>query len=316
MAALTASWPSGAAPVERLVITPSLVHLAPRASRQFKIEIARRPVTSVSWSVNDVAGGNAEFGRITSAGVYTAPSNAPTPHEIHIHAIVKQPHKIHAWATVLMSQGAPTYRLVSKWGEKGTGPGKFVDPHSLCFDREGNLIITDAIGGDVYRYTKEGKYLGEIGSGPGSASGQFKGPRDVKVDAAWNIFVSDGDNQRIQVFSPSGKFLRAFGRKGAAPGEMLRVHAIWFTPSNRLYAADVDNSRIMVFSDLGKYLFAWGKAGTGPGEFHAPHGLAAMPTAISSSRTTGVLPEIYRRWEVSVRIRRARSERLHSRPQV
>ncbi|MGH9664971.1 MAG: NHL repeat-containing protein, partial [Bryobacteraceae bacterium] len=101
----------------------------------------------------------------------------------------------------------------------------------------------------------------------------FNNPRDVKIDAAGNIFISDGNNQRIQVFSPSGKFLRAFGHKGSAPGEFLRVHAIWFGTGGRLYAADVDNSRIMVFSHSGKLLFEWGKDGRQPGEFHAPHGL-------------------------------------------
>jgi DNA-binding beta-propeller fold protein YncE len=180
---------------------------------------------------------------------------------------------LQAWATILMSDGNPVYKLVSSWGEKGKGPGKFIDPHSICFGRDGNLIIVDSIPGYVYRYTKEGKYLGEVGSGPGHGAGQFDGPRDAQVDADGNIFVADGNNGRIQVFDPSGKFLRAFGEKGKAPGQMLRVHAIWFGTEGRLYAADVDNSRIMVFSHAGKFLFEWGHDGRGPGEFHAPHGL-------------------------------------------
>jgi sugar lactone lactonase YvrE len=255
-------------------ITPSLVHLDPGGSHQFKIDVDGHPAAGVSWTVNDVVGGNAALGKITRAGVYTAPATIPKPREIHIHAIVSKPQKLHLWATVIVGPDAPTYRLVSQWGERGSGPGKFTDPHSMCFDRDHNLIITDALAGHVYRYTRDGKLLGEIGSGPGSDAGQFKGPRDVKLDPAGNIVVSDGDNQRIQVFSPSGQFLRMFGQKGTAPGEMLRVHAIQFGKGGRLYAADVDNSRIMVFNGKGKLLFQWGKDGRGPGEFHAPHGLA------------------------------------------
>lgn len=257
----------------RPTITPSLTHVDPGQSHQFKIEIEGKSATGVSWTVNDVKGGNSTFGTISSSGLYTAPKTIPSPREIHIHAIVSRPRKFHVWATVIVGQGAPAYRMVSRWGSKGSGPGKFTDPHALCFDRNHNLVITDAIAGHVYRYTRDGKLISELGSGPGSDAGQFKGPRDVKVDKAGNIFVSDGDNHRIQVFSPSGQFLRSFGQKGTAPGEMLRVHAIYFAPDGRLYAADVDNSRIMVFSNAGKLLFEWGKAGTAPGEFHAPHGL-------------------------------------------
>jgi sugar lactone lactonase YvrE len=269
-AVLLAPLPSFAA-AGQVAIAPSLVHAALRSSHHFTVQVGGHPAKSVTWSVNDAAGGNAEFGTITASGVYTAPAAVPSPREIHIQA--KIGGKTHAWATVIVGEGAPEYRLVSKWGERGDGPGKFVDPHALCFSRDGNLVITDAIGGHVYRYTKDGKYLGEIGSGPGSGPGQFKGPRDVKTDKKGDIYVSDGDNHRIQVFSPEGKLLRSFGQKGKAPGEMLRVHAIWFGPDERLYAADVDNSRIMVFNKSGKLLFEWGKDGRGPGEFHAPHGL-------------------------------------------
>jgi sugar lactone lactonase YvrE len=258
----------------RPIIAPSLAHLDPGGSRQFKIEIDGHPAAGVAWTVNDVAGGDSTFGKITPTGIYTAPATTPKPREVHIHAIVSQPRKFHVWATVILGSGAPAYRMVSHWGELGSGPGKFTDPHSLCFDRDHNLVITDALAGHVYRYTKEGKFLAELGSGPGSDSAQFKGPRDVKVDGEGNIFVSDGDNHRIQVFSPSGQFLRMFGQKGKEPGNMLRVHAIHFGSGGRLYAADVDNSRIMVFEPTGKLLFQWGKDGRGPGEFHAPHGLA------------------------------------------
>jgi sugar lactone lactonase YvrE len=273
-ALLTPCLSMAAQPAGRPAITPSLVHLDPGGSRQFRIEIDGHPAAGISWTVNDVTGGNSALGKISPAGVYTAPGTIPKPREVHIHATVSKPRKFHVWATVIVGPDAPTYRLVSHWGERGSGPGKFTDPHSLCFDRDHNLIITDALAGHVYRYTKEGKLLGEIGSGPGSDSGQFKGPRDVKLDPAGNIVVSDGDNHRIQIFSPSGQFLRMFGHKGKEPGAMLRVHAIYFGTAGRLYAADVDNSRIMVFNGTGKLLFEWGKDGRGPGEFHAPHGLA------------------------------------------
>src|SRR5579885_162032 len=258
---------------ERPLISPSLAHVAPGASQPFRVEMAGQPGRVEEWSVNGVPGGNTALGRISPAGVYTAPAAAPVPREIHIGAVVPRPARLHAWATVVIGEAPPAYKLVSRFGEKGSGPGRFIDPHAVAIGHDGNLIIVDSTPAHVYRYTRQGRYLGEVGLGPGSGPGQFNGPRDVQVDPSGNIFIADANNGRIEVFSPSGKFLFQFGRKGTAPGEMLRVHAIWFGSGNRLYAADVDNSRIMVFSDAGKFLFQWGKDGRGPGEFHAPHGL-------------------------------------------
>jgi hypothetical protein len=42
--------------------------------------------TSVSWSVNGIAGGTAAFGTITSTGVYTAPADLPSPATVQITA--------------------------------------------------------------------------------------------------------------------------------------------------------------------------------------------------------------------------------------
>lgn len=258
---------------DRPKISPSLVRLKPGGSQRFSVTIAGHPVSAAEWFVNGARGGSAADGRISAAGVYTAPARAPSPREIHIGAWVPKPVRRQGWATVVIGAGDPTYRLVSRFGEKGVGPGKFTDPHAIRIDRQGNLIIIDSTPSHVYRYTKEGKYLAEIGGGPGSGPGQFDGPRDVEVNTAGDIFISDGNNGRIEVFSAAGEFRRLFGTKGKAPGEMLRVHAIWFSPDGRLYAADVDNSRIMVFSNAGQFLFEWGRDGRGPGEFHAPHGL-------------------------------------------
>lgn len=258
----------------RPVITPSLVHLDPGASRQFKIDIGGRAAQGVTWSVNDAVGGDDKFGRISRDGLYKAPAAIPKPREVHIHGVIAKPKPFHVWATVILGQEPLTYKLKTRFGERGEGPGKIKDPHGFAFDRDRNLIITDALDNRVYRFSRQGKYLGELGFGAGSDSAQFKQPRDVRIDSAGNIVIADADNYRIQIFDPSGKFLRMYGRKGTAPGEMLRVHALEASRDGKLYAVDVDNSRVMVFDGMGQLLFQWGKAGPGPGEFHDPHGLA------------------------------------------
>ena len=177
-----------------------------------------------------------------------------------------------AWTGAGWGQEAP-YRLLASWK---AGP-EVQEVHSLCFDRDGHLILVDSIASRVHRYTRDGKRLGEIGRGPGSGEGEFAGPRDAKVSPAGEIFISDGNNQRVQVFDRQGRFLRAFGSKGKGPGQLLRGHALDFGPDGNVYLVDVDNSRIIIFDPSGKFLGAWGKAGKGPGLFNAPHGLGFDP---------------------------------------
>jgi DNA-binding beta-propeller fold protein YncE len=166
------------------------------------------------------------------------------------------------------------YKQVRSWMNPAGMPNPLKEAHGLCFDNDGNVIVVDSVGSRVERFTPEGKWLGEIGLGPGSGPGAFAAPRDARVRKNGEIFVSDANNYRIQVFDPQGKFLRAFGDKGRGPGQLLRAHGLEFSPDHsRLYVVDVDNNRVSVFDPAGKFLFAFGKKGQRPGEFRDAHGL-------------------------------------------
>jgi len=168
----------------------------------------------------------------------------------------------------------PQYEMVRSWMNPAGMPNPLQEVHSLCFDRDGNLIVVDSVGSRVHRFTPEGKWLSEIGSGPGQAPGQFNAPRDARVHRSGEIFVSDANNYRVQVFTRDGKLVRQFGEKGSGPGQLLRAHAIEFSPDYaRLYVVDVDNNRVSVFDPSGKFLFAFGKKGFRTGEFRDAHGL-------------------------------------------
>ncbi len=172
----------------------------------------------------------------------------------------------------------PQYEVVRSWLNPAGMPSPLKEVHSLCFDKEGNLILVDSVGSRVHRFTPEGKWLSEIGLGPGSGPGQFNRPRDARVHSSGEIFVSDANNYRIEVFSHEGKFLRMFGSKGRGPGQLLRGHGLEFSVDHaRLYVVDVDNNRISVFKPSGEFLFSFGNKGEGPGEFRDAHGLGIAP---------------------------------------
>ncbi len=117
------------APV-RATIKPSVVRLAPGAQQRFKVILiatrlrAASAPASVQWTVNDVPGGNAEFGTIDSSGLYRAPAKAPVPHEIRVRAEAEGAANRFLWATVLMGNPDPAYKLIGGWAEKTSGAGR------------------------------------------------------------------------------------------------------------------------------------------------------------------------------------------------
>ncbi|MGH9729553.1 MAG: hypothetical protein ACRD4V_13325 [Candidatus Acidiferrales bacterium] len=94
-------------------IAPNSASVAPGASANFTAAVTGAGASSaaVSWSVNNVAGGNSVLGIITATGLgsatYTAPAMAPTPPSVTVTATsVADPAKS-ASATVTISCAAP-----------------------------------------------------------------------------------------------------------------------------------------------------------------------------------------------------------------
>src|SRR5439155_1070164 len=56
---------------------------------QFTATVSGADDASVIWEVNNVAGGDATLGRISSSGLYVAPSSSPNPAAVTITAVSK-----------------------------------------------------------------------------------------------------------------------------------------------------------------------------------------------------------------------------------
>jgi hypothetical protein len=266
---------AGASRLPRATISPILVRLLPGAGQRFTVEIERHCARPVKWLVNDIAGGNSEVGKITRDGIYKAPAPPPLPNEVHIEAIVDGAENRCLWSTVLIGQNVPSYRLIARWGEYGEGPCQFLEAHGIALDADGNLLIADTVRSRVSRFTPEGKLLGELGLGPGSAPGAFKSPPDVQAGPDGHILVLDRANGRIQEFTRVGQVVKAWGQAGAGPGQFHRPHSIALGKGGRTYVADTDNNRIQVFDRDGKFLFAWTTGVAGSDKPGTPHGVAA-----------------------------------------
>jgi uncharacterized protein (DUF1800 family) len=69
-----------------VTVTPATAVVRAGATQTFAAAVTGNANTSVTWSVNAVAGGNATTGTIDATGLYTAPVNLPTPNTITVTA--------------------------------------------------------------------------------------------------------------------------------------------------------------------------------------------------------------------------------------
>jgi DNA-binding beta-propeller fold protein YncE len=178
----------------------------------------------------------------------------------------------------------PSGRLLTSFGV-----GLFAYPHGFTLDADGNLWASDVNdeavilglsaktadgavkGQEVLKLSPTGKVLmmlgrmGVAGNGPDT----FDRPTGIAVARNGDVFVSDGhypnkhDNARVMKFAKDGRFIKAWGQKGAGPGDFDEPHDIFVGGSQeRVYVADRRNKRLQVFDQDGNFLAAWTQFGT------------------------------------------------------
>ncbi len=69
-----------------VTVAPATAMVRAGATQVFTAAVTGNANTSVTWSVNAAAGGNAATGTIDATGLYTAPANLPTPNTITVTA--------------------------------------------------------------------------------------------------------------------------------------------------------------------------------------------------------------------------------------
>jgi len=70
-------------------------------------------------------------------------------------------------------------------------------------------------------------------------------------DSKNNLYVLDSMEHNIKMFSESGNFIRAIGKKGQGPGEMLLPSSLELNERNELIVYDGGNRRIIMYSTSG-----------------------------------------------------------------
>ncbi len=158
------------------------------------------------------------------------------------------------------------------------GEGRFVWPHGIYVDPDGNVWVADGRGEggkgfQVFKFSPSGEVLMTLGTAgiAGSGPGQFSGPTHVVVSDDGTIFVTDGHepdgNNRVVKFSSNGQFIKAWGEAGSGPGQFLVPHSITMDSTGRLFVADRDNNRIQIFDQEGNFIDEWKQFGRPSGVF-------------------------------------------------
>ena len=179
-----------------------------------------------------------------------------------------------AGSIFLFRASDPPVLVFNREGElqRTWGDGLFPDAHSLDFDHEGNLWITDRNANMVYKYTTDGRPLLALGKGQGwlatnESRDAFNGPADVAVARNGDIFVADGHtNSRVVHFSADGEFVKIIGgTKGPAPGQFDVPHCLAIDSRDRLLVCDqqmeAGNARVQIFDQNGTFIEQWTQIG-------------------------------------------------------
>jgi len=80
-------------------------------------------------------------------------------------------------------------KLIKRWGQTGTGPGEFDQPHALAMDSKGRLFIGDRNNNRIQIFDQNGTFLAEWK--------QFSRPSGIYIDKNDTIYVADSESESV-----------------------------------------------------------------------------------------------------------------------
>lgn len=148
---------------------------------------------------------------------------------------------------------SPDGKLLSSWGEPGTGPGQFNIVHNICCDKDGWLYIADRENHRVQVFDSRGRYEAEWTNlhrpcGLCMQSGDDErfyigelGPGEEFSNRNW-----PGLGPRVSVFSKQGKLLSRMGDfiSASEPSRFIAPHGLAVDSTGAIYVGEVSRTRL------------------------------------------------------------------------
>jgi len=152
-------------------------------------------------------------------------------------------------------------------GRFGSGLSQFQWPFMIAATRDGDILITEAIGARVQRISRTGRWAGQI-SRWGVEAGQLYRPKGIAVDERNRVFVSDSTLGVVQVFKATGELIGVLCEE---TGRIMRFEhpmGMCFDKQSRLYVVELRAHRVALITLLENASPATG----GPAGQTQPHG--------------------------------------------
>jgi DNA-binding beta-propeller fold protein YncE len=151
--------------------------------------------------------------------------------------------------------------FILKFGEFGTGDGKFIWPAGIATDKNGRVYVVDAANDYVQVFSEDGRFIKRFGQF-GHGKGEFSSPRGIVVDDEGFIYITDGmeeydgGNQitRIQKFTNDCVFVKEIPLSTSMTYMMPGMFGMVIDKFGFLYVCDTRENVVKQFTKEGQLL--------------------------------------------------------------
>jgi sugar lactone lactonase YvrE len=105
-----------------VTISPNRIVLLTNQAQQFKYQVLGTTNDSVIWSVNNVVGGNSEFGTVSSNGLFFAPTSQPNPNTVNLRVTSGADTNRFASAAVTVQSNYPATLAITSLNKASLQP--------------------------------------------------------------------------------------------------------------------------------------------------------------------------------------------------
>lgn len=129
------------------------------------------------------------------------------------------------------------------WGKDGSGPGEFIEPVGLAFNRQGELYVADTGNRRVQVFRQDGTFVREH---PVAGWEEFyTEPYIAFIED--DLLATDSFNHRVARYDKSGRLVYVWGKSGAGWGDFNRPIGVATDAAGAVYVSDTMNHRIQKF---------------------------------------------------------------------
>ncbi len=126
--------------------------------------------------------------------------------------------------------------FIKAWGEKGSEPGQFDNPHNIIIDKDQKVYVSDRNNKRIQVFDAEGKFL--------AAWTHLGKPWGLVLTENQTIYMTDGTHEEIYKLDRKGKILGQFGSPGQQVSNFRAAHGIALDSDENIYVTEILNWRV------------------------------------------------------------------------